>query len=82
MLALWFEVEGGCFLREVGCACVGGGAHAAGGASVAVGGGGLVRADVGEFGEGGEGGAEGLGVFAGSLYCFADGLLAGLAVGG
>lgn len=39
-------------------------------------------ARVGEFEEGGDGGAERLGVFGGSLYGFAYGLLPGLAVDG
>lgn len=78
-LALGFEVEG-CG-GVVGGAGVGGHAHVggAGDGSVAVG---VLGSGVGEFDEGGEAGAEGFGVFAGALDCFADCLLAGGAVDG
>lgn len=77
--ALWFEVEG--FGR--GGVRVGGGHGEADGTAVEGGAGASAScAGVGEFEEGGDGGAECLGVFVGSLYGFAYGLLAGLAVDG
>lgn len=77
--ALWFEVEGfGC-----GGVRVGGGHGEADGAAVEGGAGSSAGcAGVGEFEEGGDGGAECFGVFVGSLYGFAYGLSAGLAVDG
>lgn len=77
--ALGFEVEGfGCGGVRVGRGHgEADGAAVEGGAGASAGG-----AGVGEFEEGGDGGAERLGVFGGSLYGFAYGLLPGLAVDG
>lgn len=77
-LALGFEIEGGGGFLDGGAAVSAVGAHG----GLKWHGGGIFGAEVGDFEEGVEAGAEGFGVFAGALDGFANGLGAGVAVGG